>query len=176
MQKFIVILSNEDSGLIDDANIECFAADSSLPDDVWGEFKAKADVAGKLLLAFGDGALDVYRKWDLDGIVFDASQSEHIAKDVNYIRRQTNGKALGVISRNRRHEAMLISECEPDFVIFQAWNDGLENVRELVSWYNEMFLLQSAVVLRERIENIAGFDCDIVMIPAADYKIFVAKK
>ncbi len=176
MQKFIVTLSNEDSALIDNTNIECFAADSSLPDVIWDEFKMKAAAAGKLLLAFGDGALDACRKWNLDGIIFDASKSEHIAKDINYIRRQTDGKALGVISRNRRHEAMLISECEPDFVIFQAWNDGLDKVQELVSWYNEMFLLQSAVVLREKIDNIANFDCDIVIMPASEYKIFVAKK
>ena len=114
--------------------------------------------------------MEAGKKYDADGVLVDLSKSEHCAKDVNFSRKQIGDKALGIISRNRRHEAMLISECEPDFVAFKAWNQGLEQVCELVSWYNEMFLIQSAVVLEEPIDDLTKFECDIIIGKESDYK------
>lgn len=71
---------------------------------------------------------------------------------------------------------MVISEFEPDFLIFQGWNDGIDQVRELVAWYNELFLIQSAVLCREENVGFQSFDCDIVILSDREYTIFVAKK
>lgn len=169
MHKFIVSLTSEDFALIEDAKLECFVVNGAQPRAQ--ELVKAVKNKGKIVLICGETACDICNKYQADGVLIDLSKSEHCAKDVNFARKQIGDKVLGVISRNRRHESMLISECEPDFVVFKAWNQGIEQVKELVSWYNEMFLIQSAVVLQEKIENIADFECDIIIISAAEYKI-----
>ena len=175
MQKFIVNLTSEDIALIRNSDLECFITDSELPEEDITRIIAEIKAQHKLLLLSGKDACATCQKYGADGALIDLSKSEHCAKEVNFARKQIGDKALGVISRNRRHEAMLISECEPDFVAFKAWNQGIEQVREIVSWYNEMFLIQSATVLQEPITDKKRFDCDIIIGTAADYKIFVAK-
>ena len=44
---------------------------------------------------------------------------------------------------------MIVSEAEPDFVVFKVWKDGFESVRELTDWYNDFFLIQSAAWIME---------------------------
>lgn len=168
MHKFIVSLTNEDTALIQSPKLECFVVDTA--QSKVKELIEAVKKQDKLVLVVGENACEVCNKYNADGVLVDLSKSEHCAKDVNFARKQIGDKVLGVISRNRRHEAMLISECEPDFVAFKAWNQGIEQVKELVSWYNEMFLIQSAVVLQEKIENPADFDCDIIVLPAEEYK------
>lgn len=170
MQKFIVTLTSEDTTLIQNKALECFAVDSSLPEAEVTNLVSAVKQAGKLVLITGEQACEICTKTGADGALVDLSKSEHCAKDVNFSRKQIGDKILGIISRNRRHEAMLISECEPDFVVFKAWNDGIEQVKEVVSWYNEMFLIQSAVILAEPITPLQQFDCDIIICSAAEYK------
>jgi len=63
-----------------------------------------------------------------------------------------------------------------DFIIFQAWRDGLEKIRELVQWYYELFLIQSAVFCREEGVDFRSLAADIVILNDRFYKILVAKK
>lgn len=172
MQKFILNITNEDVALIDDANLECFCVDSSINDEVITRLRDKIHSLNKIILAIGDNACDACQKFNLDGVIVDLSASTHCAKDINYTRKLIGDKFLGVISRNRRHEAMLFSECEPDFLIFKAWTQGIEKIQELVSWYNEMFLIQSAVILEEPKIDGKSFDCDIIIGNLDDYKNF----
>ena len=95
--------------------------------------------------------------------MLDLSKSEHIARDYQDLTKNLKRKIVGVVTRNRRHEAMLVSECEPDFVIFKAWQDGIEKIRELTSWYNEMFLIQSALLPQEDVDY-ASFETDFVIL------------
>ena len=168
MHKFIVNLTNKDLALIDDAKLECFLVDAQTTDAE--EIVKRVHAIRKLVLISGENACEKCNIWQADGVLIDLSKSEHLAKEVNFARKQIGEKALGVISRNRRHESMLISEAEPDFVAFKAWNQGIEQVKELVSWYNEMFLIQSAVILQEEISQADTFDCDIVVCTAENYK------
>ena len=172
MQKFIVNITNEDIALIADNRLECFVADTSLGEDIVSMLHQEVIKNNKIFLIKGEEACSICNKYDCDGVLVDLSASEHCAKDVNFARKQVGNKILGVISRNRRHEAMLISECEPDFVVFKAWEQGIEKVKELVSWYNEMFLIQSSVILEEQVNDIKSFDCDIIIGKASDYKNF----
>ena len=167
MQKFIVKLTNQDTTLIDDTALECFDVDTAQngADKLTAQITAK----NKIALLEGENACDMCKSWSADGVLIDLSKSEHCAKDVNFARKQIGDKVLGVISRNRRHEAMLISECEPDFVAFKAWQQGVEQTRELVAWYNEMFLIQSAVIPEEEIADVQNFECDIIIISAQKY-------
>ena len=59
------------------------------------------------------------------------------------------GKYIGLITRNRKHESMLVSEVEPDFVVFRVWKDGFDKVKELTDWYQDFFLIQSAAWVME---------------------------
>lgn len=170
MHKFIVSITKEDFRLIEDDKLECYLIDSK--QEEISSLIERIKQKNKIVLISGEDACDICKKHNADGVLVDFSKSEHCTKDVNFARKQIGDKVLGVISRNRRHEAMLISECEPDFVVFKAWNQGIEQVKELVSWYNEMFLIQSAVVLQEEIENLKDFDCDIIIGNKEDYKNF----
>lgn len=163
MHKLIVILESEDLSLIRKPNYECFLADSSLPEKVLQSLSREIKACHKLLLLMGENACALCKQYNADGVLFDASKSEHCVKEVNFARKQIGDKVLGVISRNRRHEAMLISECEPDFVAFKVWEQGKEQTKELVAWYTEMFLIQSAVIPQEKISDIEQFECDIVI-------------
>ena len=163
MHKLIVILENEDLSLIRQPNYECFLADSSLSDKVLANLSQTVKAQNKIFLISGDNACALCQKYNADGVLIDVSKSEHCVKEVNFARKQIGDKILGVISRNRRHEAMLISECEPDFVAFKVWEQGREQTKELVAWYTEMFLIQSAVIPQEKLNNIEQFDCDIVI-------------
>ena len=90
-------------------------------------------------------------------------KSTHIAHDYHDLTKDLKHKIIGVITRSRRHEAMLISECEPDFIIFKAFNGGKEKIQELTSWYNEMFLIQSALLPMEELDYTA-FKTDFIIL------------
>jgi hypothetical protein len=48
---------------------------------------------------------------------------------------------------------MLVSEVEPEFVIFKVFKDGFENIKELTDWYNDFFVIQSASWIMEEIDE-----------------------
>jgi|GEM_PF-250825 len=193
MQKFIVKITSENISLIDDSRVECFLLDSAADTAFNRRFAEAARKAGKLLLSCGDKAPELCRELGLDGVVVDLSKNEKPKAEFQFLRNFLGKDAvIGAVTRNRRpeanrrfpgafpptrrHEAMVISEFEPDFLVFQAWNDGIEQVRELVSWYNGLFLIQSAILCRDENLDYAGFDCDIVILSDREYTIFVAKK
>ena len=168
MHKFIVSLTNEDIALIENPKLECFIV--SAEDNHAKKLIEAAKKHDKLILVKGEAACEICNRFDADGVLIDLSKSENCTKEAKYARKQIGNKVLGVISRNRRHEAMLISECEPEFVAFKAWQQGIEQTRELVAWYNEMFLIQSSVILEETISDPQNFKCDILIISATEYK------
>ena len=92
------------------------------------------------------------------------------------LRRQLGRRFLGVICRSRRHEAMIVSENEPDFVVFRIWNEGTEKTKALADWYAEFFLLQTAVEPMDGSVNFSAWPADMVILSPEDYKILVAKK
>ena len=177
MQKFIVKITSEQTTLLSDSQIGCFLLDSQASESFNREFAEQAKLKGKLVLVYGEQAPQICKKLSLDGVVVDLSKNEKPKAEFQYLRNFLGKDSIiGAITRNRRHEAMVISENEPDFVIFQAWQEGIEQVKELVSWYNELFLIQSAVVFRDENMNYGQFDCDIAILSDREYTIFVAKK
>jgi hypothetical protein len=166
MQKFIINISQQNFDLLEDQNLECFILSSNLADSFKAEFAKKAKEKQKLVLSFD---VQTVTNLDLDGVVIDLSKSENITSDYKTLTQGLKKKFIGAICRNRRHEAMLVGECEPDFVIFRAWNDGKEKVQELTSWFNEMFLLQSALLPVEDVE-FKDFETDFVILDDIKYK------
>lgn len=160
MQKIILKITREDFDFLSDERFECFILAEHLSADFKKEFAMCATQKNKLTLGISVAdCLD----FNFDGVVLDLSKSEHIARDYQDLTKNLKCKIVGVVTRNRRHEAMLVSECEPDFVIFKAWQDGIEKIRELTSWYNEMFLIQSALLPQEEMDY-ESFETDFLIL------------
>ncbi|MBR1903713.1 MAG: hypothetical protein IJ824_00845, partial [Alphaproteobacteria bacterium] len=144
MQNFIIRITQENFKLINDARFSCFILPETADTSFAAKFAVRARENGKLTLCEGKNALENYQQYKTDGLILDTITDPKPEKTVKTAQQKAPQAIIGVISRNRRHEAMLISECEPDFIIFKVWTNGLAHNRELLSWYNELFLIQYA--------------------------------
>ncbi len=177
MPKFILkIPSVDEKNDINTENVECFIYNAGLSEDCLLRQIDRAREKGKIVLLEGDDAAVLAVRLDADGIVADLSQSQNIKKEMSALRAKIGSRFLGVICRNRRHEAMIVSENEPDFVIFRIWSEGAKKTKELVTWYEEFFLLQMAVEPMDDEMDFSSFPADIVILSPARYKILVAQK
>ena len=177
MPKFILKITAESAeNCIDEKNVECFILSASLPEDCLGRIIRKIEAAGKIALLEGEDAAALAVKLGADGIVADLSASTAIKKEMAALRRQLGRRFLGVICRSRRHEAMIVSENEPDFVVFRIWSEGAEKTKALADWYAEFFLLQTAVEPMDGSVNFSAWHADMVSLSPEEYKILVAKK
>lgn len=124
--------------------------------------------AGKLILASPD--IDIA---DNDGVVVAVDSTKPLKAQIRPWREKIGGKkALGVIINPTRHEAMLASETEPEFVAFRFNQDNAAAASEVIKWYNELFLIQSAVDLSGGLVDIHGLDVDFVIINSSNYDDF----
>ena len=160
MQKFIIHICDENFDFKFLENFECFLLAQNLDSHFIFEFINLAHKKNKLVLT--TSVVDCLA-YSADGVLLDLSKSENIKKDYFKQTQNLKNKFIGVICRNRRHEAMLVSECEPDFVVFRAWADGIQKVKELTDWYSEMFLIQSALLLVEDVPY-QTFKTDFIII------------
>lgn len=168
MKNFIIRITQENTNLLDDETIGCFILPDSTSEAMATEFIEVAKAKGKLVLAEGENALTFYQRFNTDGMILNTAKAENPRKFIEDVRAKAPKAIIGAISRNRRHEAMLVSEAEPDFIIFKFWKDGLENNLELLEWYNEFFLIQNAAWPQENIEN-DKLPADFVIIDDTQY-------
>ena len=122
----------------------------------------------------GEDALSLYKISEADGVILDLSKSANPKKEIKEFKKNNKDALLGIITRNRRHESMLISEEEPDFIIFKFWKDGFDENLALLEWYNEFFLIQNAVLPVEDID-LQKIKSDFLILDDIRYNIFVAK-
>lgn len=174
MQNLIIKITQENTDLIADSKLQCFILPDSLPQSFIADFCAKAEADEKLVLISGENAADLYLQKLGDGLIVDTSKDENPAEKIKEIKAKCKKALLGAICRNRRHEAMLVSECEPDFIIFRFWKDGFAANAELLKWYGEFFLIQSAVMPEDE-ADVSNLPADFVILSDTSYKIFVAK-
>lgn len=174
MQNLIIKITQENTDLIADSKLQCFILPDSLPQSFIADFCAKAEADEKLVLISGENAADLYLQKLGDGLIIDTSKDENPAEKIKEIKAKCKKALLGAICRNRRHEAMLVSECEPDFIIFRFWKDGFAANAELLKWYGEFFLIQSAVMPEDE-ADVSNLPADFVILSDTSYKIFVAK-
>ncbi len=173
MQKFIVKITTADDTLLKDERLECFILGPNLPPDFCAGFAEAARNADKIVLTESSEDLMAY---NLDGLILDLSNSQNIAADYRAAMKGLKNKFSGIICRCRRHETMLAAECEPDFMVFKAWSDGADKIKELTTWYDEMFLIRSALLPMDDQIAAAEYATDFVITDDIKYKIFVAKK
>ena len=161
MQNLIIRITQENINILNCKEYRCFILAENLSFDFMESFICKAHQLNKLVL-IADAA-EIYLKLKADGIVIDCSKDEKPQIVVKALKQKMPQAIIGVISRNRRHEAMIISECEPDFIIFNVWHDGFEHTKELIGWYNELFLIQCAAQINEEV-NYKLLPCDFVIL------------
>lgn len=168
MQNFIIRITQENTQLLNDDKIGCFILPDNTSSDFATNFANIAKTNGKLVLAEGDNALAFYKQFNLDGFILNAVNEQNPRKYIENIKEKNKSAIIGVISRNRRHEAMLASEAEPDFIIFKCWKDGLQNNLELLNWYNEFFLIQNAAWPQEEL-NTSELPSDFIILDDSQY-------
>ena len=169
MPQIILKINTVNDKIYDSENVCCYLADASLPENSLQKLKN----SGKLLLLFGDKAAEKLKPLDADGIVVWTDSKKPIKAQIRPLREKIGAKkALGVVIAATRHEAMLASEVEPEFVAFRLdqENKGLE--ADVIKWYNELFLIQSAIDLSSGLQDIKGLDVDFVIINSSDYDDF----
>ena len=144
MQKFIVRVESEEKRFSDKMEGECYALNAALDEEYCREFVEKAAAESRIVLFYGEGAVKTAVHLGADGVILDLG-AEGLKEKMAAVRKKL-GKSgvVGLFTRNWRHESMIVSEAEPDFVVFKVWKDGFESVRELTDWYNDFFLIQSA--------------------------------
>ena len=149
MQKFIVRVESEEKRFSDKMEGECYALNAALDEEYCREFVEKAAAESRIVLFYGEGAVKTAVHLGADGVILDLGV-EGLKEKMAAVRKEL-GKSgvVGLFTRNRRHESMIVSEAEPDFVVFKVWKDGFESVRELTDWYNDFFLIQSAAWIME---------------------------
>lgn len=175
MPKFIIKISDAASADNFAADAECFIIDT---DGAGIDVSALCDrlqKAGKIVLLSGSRAVELCQSLPADGLIADLRESSRIKQDMAALRKACPNRVLGVVCRNRRHEAMIVSENEPDFVIFRVWQDGWQKTRELALWYSQLFLIQMAVE-PEGAADFADFGADMVILSPESYKILLRKK
>lgn len=149
MQNLIINITQENFELLKAKDLGCFILVENLSENFVRNFINQAHENEKICLFSGKNAGEKYAEFSADGVILDLCKEEKPQKIIKEFKKKNPKALLGVVSRNKRHEAMLISECEPEFIIFKIWSDGLEKSKELLEWYNEFFLIQSAVLPME---------------------------
>jgi len=175
MQNFIIRITQENTDLLKVSSLSCFILPSGFPVEFLKNFTKFAQKENKLVLFSGEDALSSYEKYQGDGFILDVSAKEFKPKELIQIIRSHSCAFIGVVCRNRRHEAMLVSECEPAFVIFRVWKDGFAENKKLLDWYNELFLIQSAAQIEDNDISLSDLKTDFLILSDLQYKIFVAK-
>lgn len=177
MPNFILnICSPDDELFLSDSAVQCFLLNSEIERNALRKICGRLLAAGKIVLLSGPCALDLRNALKADGVLLDLSAVSDVKREMAAARASMKDGILGVVSRNRRHEAMIVSENEPDFIVFKIWRDGAEQTLELSKWYNEFFLLQQAVMPQDDGADFERYPADIVILTPREYKIFVAKK
>jgi len=162
MQK-IIRVNEEKNEILNDLSADCYVLSDNLSDDFCSKFINMARTQDKIVLFYGESAVKICKKYDADGVITDFG-ADDLKNKMSALKQELGkNKYIGLFTRNRRHESMLVSEVEPDFIVFKVWKDGFLQVQELVNWYNEFFLIQSAVWVMDEGVDISSLKADFVI-------------
>lgn len=156
MQKNIIRVDEENGAILENMSEECYVLNAALGEDFCRKFMTQAAKEERIVLFYGDNAIAAAKAFGADGVILDLG-AEEVKDKLAAVRKELGkGGIVGLFTRNRRHESMLVSEAEPDFVIFKVWKDGFEGVKALTDWYADFFLVQSAAwVMEEGVDTVA---------------------
>ena len=162
MQRIIRIDEKIDLNFADKA--ECFVVATELDEDFCKCFIKQAEAMDKIVLLYGENAEECCLKYGAHGVIADFA-AEDVGEKMPALRQKLGkGKYVGLFTRNRKHESMIVSEAEPDFIIFRVWKEGFDKIKELTDWYNDFFLIQSAAWLMDDDIDVNMLRTDFVIV------------
>lgn len=171
MPKFIIEIASKGDELIKNPNIACYLLDSAIEKTSLQQMASKLRETGCPLLIRGGRATELCCELGLDGVLIEVNNDAPYKKQVAAVREKIGARRiLGVVCPLSRHAMMIVSEAEPEFMAFHL-TDSPQG-RELVSWYNELFLIQSAVFAEEDSALLSALDPDFVILKPHDLKNF----
>ena len=166
MPQIILAINNPDDEVVNSNDISCYLISDNLSEQ---QIK-KALSFGKMVLVKGENAIDVCNKYNLNGVVKKVDTSKPIKIQLKYLREKLRKKTLGVIIPARRHEAMLAGEVEPEFIAF--YSDNQLKDKDIISWYNDLFLIPSAWIVDDNLEKANLMEVDFLIIDSKKIKNF----
>lgn len=171
MPKFIIEIVSNDSELIKNPNIASYLLDSAIEKPSLQKIVAELQGTGCPLLIRGDNAIERCCELGLDGVLVEMNSDAPYKKQVAAVREKIGTqRILGVVCPLSRHAMMIVSEAEPEFMAFRLTDSPQD--QELIFWYNELFLIQSAVFAEKDSVLLPGLDPDFVIIKPHDLKNF----
>ena len=178
MQKFILTINEPDEQVIADEQVVCHVLATTLPLPILEQYIQKLRQTDSLILLSGAKASELCKKYNCDGVVIEVNNDSPYKKQILPLREQLGSrKVIGVVIPLSRHATMIVGETEPEFVVFRIDSaEELPKAQNLIEWYNELFLIQSAVVGTDDISVLSALETDFVIISPKNYKILVAKK
>ena len=165
MPKIILKIETDTDKLYEKENVSCYMIADSLSKNKIEEAKK----TGKMVLSYGDKALDVCKQYDLDGVVKTIDVKKPLKVQAKALRESLKKKTLGLIVPARRHEAMLAGEIEPECLGF--YSSDSEKDADVISWYNDLFLIPLAWVEEEKMPD-KSLDVDFIIINSKNFKNF----
>lgn len=163
MQKFIAQIEEEKPEFLENMTEECYLLNTALEVTFCRQFVHQAQLKNALVLFYGDDAVEIAARFGADGVMLDLGADGLKEKMITVRKALGVNSVVGLITRNRRHESMVVSEAEPDFVVFKVWRDGIEKLQELTEWYNDFFLIQSAAWVMDDNVDATQLATDIVI-------------
>ncbi|MBE6453141.1 MAG: hypothetical protein E7012_06610 [Alphaproteobacteria bacterium] len=163
MPQIILKINDSKDKIYNTENICCYIAQKDISSSQFQEIS----LTGKPLLILNDV------EPSSDGVFFEVDSSKPIKMQIRPIREKIGTKKiLGVAIEPTRHEAMLASETEPEFIAFRITSENLSKAKSVIDWYNDLFLIQSAIDLSAEKVDIKGIDVDFIIINSRDYHDF----
>ena len=152
-------------------NICGYLFDSSFSRQELINFKKQADALEKMALLEGEKCCEMCKELDFDGVLIEVDENSPYKKQILKARDIIGKKkALGVVCPLQRHAAMIVSEAEPEFVAFRLNKE--DNAEDILRWYNELFLIQSAVLSGSYEGDPRVFDTDFLILNRKEYENF----
>ena len=169
MPNIILKINNITDTIHKSDNIVSYLIDASLGENFIKNFTND----GKMVLLCGKDAASTCKELNVDGIVSELDINLPIKAQVTMIREIIGGqKVFGAIIPARKHEAMLVSETDPDFVCFKFTGEINPRANDIIQWYNDLFLIQLAIDMTEVKHDLCGEDTDFIIINSENYENF----
>ena len=164
----IILDTRAESGSIPQSDkISCYIVSSDINAEILRQLKQSQ----KMILSFGADSLEFCRRENIDGIFVELDEKKPVKSQLKPLREALKHKTLGVLIPIRRHEAMLVGEVEPEFIAFKQ-GDDVEHDKSILSWYNELFLIPSALYYNGSKEDLGEYVVDFVILTAKNFKNF----
>ena len=163
MPNIILRIERQEDKIIKNNDICCYCLSSDMPKSKFDE----ATSSGKMVLVEGNNALEKCKEYNLDGVVKKIDVSKPLKMQVKSLRESLKKKTLGIIIPARRHEAMLAGEVEPEFIAF--YSDDKTKDDDIISWYNDLFLIPLAWLCEASIDNRKTDNVDFMIVSAKDF-------